>query len=177
MKLLLLSLTISLTSFAQSYTASQIKEISIKATDSGEVRKELKAFSQTGNYEVYMEFNNLKDKPVKVGPIPSKTKIGNKNAIVMTAPLPDGNTFYMLITYDEKLEVYHKFLLGPDDKPIKMTGLSKDHKTVAWSLVSPSGEVTLSQEKNTLNGSEWYSVTMKDGKIIKTEKGSAKFKK
>lgn len=177
MKSLLIILIISLTAHAEDISPSKIKELSNKASDKGEVLEELKIFSKTGIYDIYMEFNNFKDKPFKVGPIPTTTKIANKNAIIYTTPLVEGGSYYMLLTYDKELAVYKKYLLGRDNKVVEMVGVSTDNKNIAWTVISPNGEVSLSQEKNTMTGSEWYSVTMKDGKIIKTEKGHAKLKK
>ena len=177
MKTIIAILLLTICSSAQDYTKSEIEEIAKTASLKGKVIDELKMYSRTGSYDVYFEFDYFKEKPHKVGPIPAVTKIAAENIIIMTSPLPDGQSLYMLITYDKKTKVYKKYSCIPKAPLTKLIGVgTKNSNSIAWTAATPAKQVILSQEYNDSKGSNWYTVIYENGKAVRAETGSAIYK-
>lgn len=164
---------------AYALDAEEIRKIAAEPHDRKDIIEQLKIYPDAREYKITERFAEA-DKELQAGPeIIAKEKVVRGKYIVSESMFPGTeNPLIMVVTYDNKTDIFKKWVLHPNGVVSEATGIADlEKRAIAWVMKSkPEGGDPITAfaiESHADDKSTWKSTVIQGEKIIHRSEGLA----
>ena len=158
--------------------ADEIKAIAEKPHSRDNLVEALKIYPEAREYKVTLQYGRSADTLVTGPEFVSDEKTVDGRYIVSLVKFPgEANPLIMVVTYEDKTDIFRKWVLLPDGKISVSTGVADfEKRTISWLTTENQGKsplTVISIETHTDEMSTWKETTLNKEKVMMMSRGKA----